>query len=76
MNVTRIYNTKEDFDKRENKEENGVSPKFAKDNSNWETMNDTNKGCWDCNNCTECAECIECYDCHYCTKFNNANHCT
>ena len=50
--TTEIFETYEDFLKREDKKVNGVSAAFAENNPNWEEDNKTNIGCWNCSDCT------------------------
>lgn len=57
--TTKVYNSYSDFLKRENKRENGVSSEFAKNNPNYNVMNESNEGCWDCSGCRDCIEVLE-----------------
>lgn len=87
MARTEIFETKFDFEQRENKEINGVSPEFAKENKNWRSINENNEGCWNCFNCCYCSNCSDCTysnrlsfcdDCHYsynCFKCVNCHYC-
>jgi len=75
MAKTQIFENKEQFDAREDKSINGVSKQFAKDNPNWEEMNETNQGCWDCLRCTNCTNCTHCTDCRYCKRSTDCTDC-
>lgn len=49
---TQIFKSWTEFYNRENKELNGVSEEFAKENQNYETDNEDNNGCWNCSDCS------------------------
>lgn len=51
---TKIYKSYEDFLKREDKKENGVSEFFASENPDFENQNENNSGCWNCNHFDFC----------------------
>ena len=64
---TEIFKTIEDFLKREDKDVNGVSEEFAKENPDYEKKNETNKACWNCSRCSDCSDCCsDCYGCYGC----------
>ena len=56
---TRIYDTYYDFSNRENKEENGVSERFAELHANYEGDNEKNEACWNCSDCSRCSGCSD-----------------
>jgi len=60
---TKIYDSYHEFDKRDDRSLNGVSKEFAEVNSNWESDNSTNTGCWNCWNCRDCRDCRDCSSC-------------
>jgi hypothetical protein len=62
---TLVFNTYQDFLKREDKSVNGVTPEFAKANPNYEKDNETNKGCWNCKICEHCLFCTCCINLKY-----------
>jgi hypothetical protein len=75
--TTLIYKTYEEFEKRENKDLNGFNELFAKD-VDFERMNISNKGCWncvDCEDCVDCNYCKQCYDCTDCKYSKNCQDC-
>ncbi len=53
--MTQIFKDYYEFSNRENKDINGVSESFAKNNPNWEKENETNKACWNCSRCSDCS---------------------
>lgn len=57
---TKIYSSYDDFCARQDKYGNGVSQEFANLHPDWENMNETNIGCW---NCSDCSGCFDCYRC-------------
>lgn len=63
---TRIFKSYEEFLDRSDKSINGVSIEFAIDNPEWEEMNITNTGCWNCYLCFDCYFCDSCKYCTYC----------
>ena len=73
---TIVYKNYRDFRTREDKTSNGVSEGFALEFANYEEMNSTNKGCWNCIDCTDCIDCAGCFDCTYCTKCVECFECT
>lgn len=60
---TKIFKSKEHFDKRKDKRINGVDRNFATRCGDYELRNLTNQGCWNCLECTSCIDCVECYRC-------------
>jgi len=77
--TTKIYKSKEDFLNRKNKNGNGVSEYFAHKHPNWEEMNSSNVGCWDCSYCSDCSDCsycYRCYDCSYCSYCSYCSDCS
>jgi len=73
---TKIYKSKEHFDKRKDKKVNGVSPSFAKQYPNFKTDNNTNNGCWDCYHCYHCSGCSGCSGCPGCSGCWDCYHCS
>jgi hypothetical protein len=69
---TEIFESYEDFVNREDKSVNGVSPEYAGNHPDYELMNESNVGCWNCVACTECVDCVRCYACHGITGMNDA----
>ena len=71
---TEIFNSYAEFEKREDKTVNGVSPEFARDNPEFARDNSANTGCWNCYLCAGCTDCedgvgcIGCTDCRECTS--------
>ncbi|HGF5258962.1 TPA: hypothetical protein ACF37V_004684 [Vibrio parahaemolyticus] len=63
---TEIFENYDDFKQRLNKNINGVSKKFSEKHPNYQQMNLTNTGCWECVNSKDCLACIRCYDCANC----------
>lgn len=63
--TTVIFKDFSDFTKRKDKTVNGVSEDFAKENTDFENDNATNKGCWNCTDCTRCKSCTDCEGCEY-----------
>ena len=57
---TKIYKSYEDFMKREDKNINGVSEDFAAKYPDFETQNQSRKGCWNCYKCELCYFCESC----------------
>jgi len=77
--MTSIYIDYAAFSRRENKDDNGVSPDFAKQNPDFEKMNESNKGCWNCAHCagcTDCARCAGCSRCIDCARCAGCSRCT
>ena len=72
---TQIFNSYSEFLKRKDKSVNGVSTEFAESNPNWEEMNETNKGCYNCTNCDSCYNCANCYNCKSCANSGNCTNC-
>lgn len=72
---TVIFDTYQDFQKREDKETNGVSPEFARENPNYKKENESNKGCWNCEECEECEECEGCVVCKKCKRCEECEGC-
>lgn len=60
---TIIYKDFYAFQGRANRDENGVSEHFARNNRNYQEVNLTNKGCWECKGCERCYHCTECINC-------------
>lgn len=50
---TKIYKDYYEFSQRENRDENGVSQEFAKNNPDFERENIANKSCWNCSGCSD-----------------------
>jgi len=73
---TKIYNSYLEFLSREDKDENGVSPDFAKENKKFKSDNSTNKGCWNCRDCIGCRDCIDCSDCRSCRSCSDCSDCS
>jgi hypothetical protein len=69
---TEIFETYEDFLKRDDKSVNGVSPKFAEKNPNYKADNKKNTGCW---NCIECEGCEDCKYCKWCKDCEGCEGC-
>lgn len=67
-NRTEIFYCIEDFEAREDKTINGMSPGLAKIYPNWRDGNATNVGCMDCAYCSDCVDCIGCNNAHMCTR--------
>jgi len=53
---TEIFKNYSEFLNREDKDINGVSPEFVKDNENYQADNNTNEDCWNCRYCSACSE--------------------
>lgn len=64
MGKTEIFESYEEFCKREDKSVNGVSRGFSKEHPAFSLMNGTNKACWDCYDCNDCIGCNHCNDCY------------
>jgi hypothetical protein len=83
INKTMIFESKQAFDKAvfdEIRKENpvifnGVSPEFAKEHPNYETNNETNSFCWNCNDCVNCIGCDNCTDCVWCVNCESCDSC-
>lgn len=76
MNLTtRIFENYNAFINRVDKTVNGVSPEFAIFYPNWQQMNETNKGCWNCVNCTFCENCTHCHNSVKCINTILCNGC-
>lgn len=71
---TEIYKSYEDFLKRVDKKENGVSTDFAAKHPNFEEQNKTNTGCWNCYDCSWCENCYACDHCESCKSCDHSNH--
>jgi hypothetical protein len=71
---TQIFNSYEDFLKREDKFINGVSKEFAEENPDYEEANSTNSYCWNCEYCTYCWDCRDCVSCEYCANCRNCRY--
>jgi len=56
---TRVYKNKEEFDRRVDKHENGVSEFHTRLFKDWKEDNETNVGCYNCVDCIHCKDCIE-----------------
>ena len=72
---TRIYKSYEDFLKREDKRENGVSKDFADTYPDFEKQNETNEGCWNCHKCIYCYDCNSCDSCDHCKSCESCDFC-
>ena len=75
---TQIFEDFKEFNKREDKSINGVSPEFAERFPNYKVDNETNSGCWECNHCDHCVNCDFCNDCkrcNYCRHCKNCKNC-
>jgi hypothetical protein len=73
---TSIYQDREAFRNRTDKDENGVSADFAKSNPDYAQQNATNKACWNCSYCSGCIDCIGCSDCSYCSGCSDCSGCS
>lgn len=58
---TEIFESYEDFVNREDKSVNGVNQDYADFHPDFEMMNETNSGCWNCVACFNCVDCVACY---------------
>lgn len=65
---TQVFESYNTFKQRVDKKINGVSTQFAKKYPNWEKMNITNTGCWNCVECEDCNKCEECKECQMCVE--------
>ncbi len=65
---TEIYKSYEEFLEREDKELNGVSVGFSKNNQDYVKQNETNEGCWNCQGCYYCYDCSYCSYCYDCSR--------
>ncbi len=75
---TRVYHSEDDFLKRQDPSENGVSAAFAAINPHYSEQNLNNRGCWncrDCSNCVECRNCVNCHGCKLCIACNDSKNC-
>lgn len=75
---TWVYHSEDDFLKRQDPSENGVSSAFAAINPNYSEQNFNNRGCWncrDCSNCLECRNCVNCHGCKLCIACNDSKNC-
>jgi len=66
-NKTQIYKSWSEFYNRTDKEINGVSEDFAKENPDYLKENESNKGCWNCSDCSDCSRCSGCSGCSDCS---------
>lgn len=79
MNKTLIFDSYESFLQRPEKQINGVSLEFSQKYPDFEFMNSTNLGCWNCDNCKECMYSISCSYCRYangCYRCHDCSDCT
>jgi len=65
---TQVFKSYSDFLRREDKETNGVSEEFAKENPDFEQQNSSNKACWNCRKCSSCSYCSYCSSCSDCSS--------
>jgi len=65
---TRIFKDCDEFLRRTDWKENGMSQEFANEYPEWEKMNETNEGCWNCSGCSSCSGCSGCSDCSRCSR--------
>jgi len=72
--TTRIFESKEAFDAREDRTENGVSEGYARAFSGW-AWERGNEGCWNCVDCDECKDCDNCADCVGCQDSVSCQKC-
>lgn len=72
---TQIFKDYSEFENREDKSLNGVTPKFASDNPGYEADNATNDGCFDCEGCTKCSGCMYCSSCTDCADCMGCKNC-
>ncbi|WP_273993977.1 hypothetical protein [Vibrio parahaemolyticus] len=72
---TEIFENYNNFKQRLNKKVNGVSKKFAEKHPNYQEMNLTNTGCWECVDSSDCLACIRCYDCTNCNGCSDCTRC-
>jgi len=69
--ITKIFASREAFDKRDDPRVNGVDAVFDYTHMAWD-MDCGNEGCW---NCIACVECKNCSYCVRCEKCNDCSHC-
>ena len=69
--MTLVFESYAAFLSREDKNINGVSPEFAKNNPRFEADNEINEGCWNCSGCFDCSDCSDCFDCSDCSDWIN-----
>ena len=67
---TEIFKNYADFLNREDKELNGVSESFAKQNPDY-NLEKNNKACWNCSSCRSCSDCSSCSSCSDCSEKKN-----
>lgn len=72
---TIVYKDFDTFLQRNDKVDNGVSPEFAVNNSNYVLDNLDNRGCWNCNDCILCMYCNDCTSCTSCGESFNLLRC-
>ncbi len=72
---TEIFESYQEWEQRKDKAVNGVSTKFAQKYPNWEEMNTTNTGCWNCAECWNCFNCVECKECINCDAIKQCVQC-
>ena len=72
---TLIFESYKEFSSRGDKTINGVSKEFAEKHPDYEEINKTNRGCWDCEGCKECVVCEDCVDCWKCKGCYNCLKC-
>lgn len=79
---TQIFNSYQEFQEREDKTINGVSPEYAKRNPNYQEDNATNQGCYESSGCTGSIDCLQswnlkdCTNCSTCSNSENCNNCS
>ena len=73
--ATRIFKDMIEFENREDKTVNGVSPDFAIMHLNYEDDNNTKTGCWNCESCDHCENCSNSEHCRYSTGSKNCSYC-
>lgn len=75
MRKTEIFSSIGAFMERTDRSLNGVSSEFVAQHPNWEEMNATNNGCWNCEDCVNCANCERCIRCSYCFACEDCYDC-
>jgi len=72
---TKIFKSYDEFLNRKDKNLNGVSEGFSKNNPNYLIENKTNVGCWNCSDCYDCSHCDDCSDCSGCSDCYGCHDC-
>lgn len=73
---TQVFSSYEAFLARKDQDVNGVSKAFAEKYPQYETENETNTACWNCNVCRDCTECVDCNACRDCVYCNSCRSCS